>query len=368
MLNRERLARAAKGFEDAALGKVPWQAAVDEFSSALDLRAGQLVAFGHQSLVSLNISCGFTPAPVEEVQEVHHPSVNSRVRIGSAVGELEVIDERSFTTRDDMRRSPAYAAWMERNGVGYSCVTPLLRQGSNLVGLAAFRGSAQSEFGDQERRAFAALAARARAAVTTAISLEADHASSLVLGMDNVASASFVCNGMGQVIAASPAAEQIFASGRFGRLTAGSFLPANVAERGLFNASLAQAINARLRLDMPPPRPMVLKSQDGDRLVIEFVPLMQDLLFALSSSVLLIFRGARDNSAIRAEIARALFALTTAETRVAADLLRGLSPTQIAEDSGISVGTIRSHVHRILSKSHCTSQMQFVAEVNRLSV
>ena len=57
--------------------------------------------------------------------------------------------------------------------------------------------------------------------------------------------------------------------------------------------------------------------------------------------------------------------LTTAETTVAERLLNGRSPQDIAADTGTSVGTVRNHVHRILSKAHCKSQVELLALLRR---
>ena len=56
-----------------------------------------------------------------------------------------------------------------------------------------------------------------------------------------------------------------------------------------------------------------------------------------------------------------LFGLTRAEARVAAGLLDGQSPNQIAAALGVSVHTVRSQVRAILGKSGTSSQLQFVS-------
>jgi DNA-binding CsgD family transcriptional regulator len=54
------------------------------------------------------------------------------------------------------------------------------------------------------------------------------------------------------------------------------------------------------------------------------------------------------------------FGLTPAEAGLAADLLRGLSPGEIAADSGRSVATVRTHLASVLAKTETARQSELV--------
>lgn len=368
MLDETRLAGAARGFEEVAFGQASWETAMEGFSEVLDLRFGQLVAFGRDGQVSLNITSGINPEAVTEMDllNVHNPVVNSRVRVGLVAPELQFLDERNFTTEQDLSVSRDYRGWVERNDVGYSCVTPLLRQGETQVGLAAFRSRSQDEMTGEEKRAFMALAARARSAVNLAISFERGHAKSLSAGLECLSTAAFVCDPSGRIVSISPSAERALADGGFGRISDGMFIPYRPDERDRFGKSLGQALKARIGVDAHPPRPMALTARGGNRVILEFAPLPRDSGFIFTAAVMVIIRGSSAASQ-SADIARELFELTAAESRVASFLLAGLSPAKIALKTGISVGTVRNHVHRILSKSGCNSQVEFLALVSKFT-
>ena len=61
------------------------------------------------------------------------------------------------------------------------------------------------------------------------------------------------------------------------------------------------------------------------------------------------------------EMLSALFRLSRAEARLAIGLLKGLSATECAQQSGVGVATIRSQLHSIFSKTGVRRQAQLVA-------
>jgi len=63
---------------------------------------------------------------------------------------------------------------------------------------------------------------------------------------------------------------------------------------------------------------------------------------------------------------RELFGLTPTEAAVAKALAEGLSPDQIAHDHGIGLGTVRSHLKKILQKTNTNKQSQLVSTLLRV--
>jgi DNA-binding CsgD family transcriptional regulator len=64
---------------------------------------------------------------------------------------------------------------------------------------------------------------------------------------------------------------------------------------------------------------------------------------------------------------RELFGLTRAEAAVAASLGDGKSPERIAADLGIGIGTVRTHLKRVLAKTSTHRQAQLVALLARVA-
>lgn len=363
MSNEQRLAAAADRFRDAATGTASWEEALNGFADATGTRTGQLIALGRDSLVPLNIMTRMPDESVREFLELGggSPDINSRVRLGAAAPEMKFLDQDDFDVAGDRLRSPEFGEWIDRYDIGYTCITTLVKQPDMLIGFAALRSKAQGWMRDEEKRAFMTLAGHARASVNLAMAVEGQQAKSVAAAVECMSMATLVFDGASRLIAMSPKGESAVSSGRLGRLVDGALALHKTLERDRFNRGLRQAILARLGPAVAPPRPTSITTVEGERLIAEFVPLPQDSGFTFTAAVMVVLRGLRGESALQTgQIARELFGLTDAEEQVASFLLRGRSPSEIAAATGRTVGTVRNHVHRILSKSDCTSQVEFL--------
>jgi DNA-binding CsgD family transcriptional regulator len=61
------------------------------------------------------------------------------------------------------------------------------------------------------------------------------------------------------------------------------------------------------------------------------------------------------------ELVQSLFDLTPAEARVARSIACGRTAEDIAEDGGVSLNTVRTHVRGVLEKTGCNRQAEVVA-------
>jgi DNA-binding CsgD family transcriptional regulator len=286
--------------------------------------------------------------------------VNSRVRVGSAAPELSILDERHFTTAADVRRNPEYGEVVRRVEIGHLCLSPLLRTDDLLIGAGVIRTQAQGELPEEARRAFAAIAPHIRAAVRTQMAVEEQGLRLLTGALDAMSVAAFVCDVHGRVRMMTPKAETLVADGSFLRVRQGVLLPANDRETLVLHGMIAASAGST-----PPPPVVVHGLSDGRPLLIEASVIPEPHAPRLSGSVLLVARVAAPDEDRVAEAARALFGLTVAEARIAALMVAGRSPQAIAEAQGVSVGTVRTHIHRIYEKAAVSSQMELVAAIPR---
>jgi DNA-binding CsgD family transcriptional regulator len=61
------------------------------------------------------------------------------------------------------------------------------------------------------------------------------------------------------------------------------------------------------------------------------------------------------------ELVQSLFDLTPTEARVARSIASGRTAEDIAEDGGVSLNTVRTHVRGVLEKTGCNRQADLVA-------
>jgi DNA-binding CsgD family transcriptional regulator len=363
----EGLKRTATLLRGAAVGQGGWEEALNAFADTVGSRTGQLIAFGRDSLVPLNIMTRVADECAAEfvASGGSDPHNNSRIRLGSAAAELQVLDDADFTVEQDRARAPAFGEWMDRYDIGYSRITPLVKENGALVGIAALSARGQGAMSPEACRAFDLLVRHARAAVILRNTFEDKAVDLLTATLNEQRAAVAICDIGGKVCRLTGRAERILASGQFARLIEGSVVPRRREEREQFERRLAQALRSRVEAGVAPPRPIALSDAEGNRTLVEFLPLPPENTFAFAASVMIVFPEQADPARRRAELARELFTLTEAEEAVARMLLQGRSAAEIAAASGRTVGTIRNHLHRILDKSGCSSQVEFVAVMSR---
>ena len=369
MPREDNLAKAAEGLRNAAIGQESWQSAIGGLADALDSRTGQLIAIGRDALVPLNIMTNMPPEAASEFDAFDggSPLVNSRVRAGLASPEMQFLDEADFDRADDIMRTPEFGEWIDRYEIGYTAITTLLREKDALVGLAVFRSSSQQAMDQEEKRGFMTLAAHLRAAVVLNQTMEKRTVPLFAAGFESLKIAALVCDLQGNVTLATSSAEQIIGLGTFARLTNGKFIPWRARDRDRFDAAIARALTSRVNVAVRPPAPIALTAADGSKLVVEIVPLSDEAGFTFAAAALVILSLPNQGVGRLAQIAREVYDLTPAETEIVALLLGGSSPQDIAWQRRSTVGTVRNHVHRILSKAGCASQVELLAAVNRFA-
>ncbi|WP_160677547.1 helix-turn-helix transcriptional regulator [Qipengyuania oceanensis] len=330
----------------------------------LGMRSGQLVAFGRDSLVPLNMMTRVGEDAAAEFVAIDggNPAVNSKVHVGLQRPELMTLDEADFDTAGDRRRSPEFAGWMDRHDIGYCCVSTLIRTDATLVGLAAIQSANGPGLNDEGKRAFEHIAGAARSAVLLREAIEGQGLKLLTPALDSVGLAVAICDITGRIRAMTPSAENLVASQSFGRMVDGRFAPHDRIARTAFENGLSRTIQSWA---IPFPAGLercVLKSPDLNSVAVEFLRMPAEHAFSFSAAAMVVFKLPDKNRARRkAELATVLLGLTKTEREVAEKLLCGWSPGKISTAMGTSVGTVRNHVHRILQKADCRSQVELLA-------
>jgi DNA-binding CsgD family transcriptional regulator/GAF domain-containing protein len=370
-VNEARLGAVAEQFQLAGLGSLSWEEAIEGVADLTGSMTGELIGLGAAAAVPFNLISGHGPEVAAEFVAVGggDPNVNSRVRIGTRIGVLDVRDESDFTTAHDIRAHGEYGEWIRRYDFAHVCLTPLVKEDSLLIGLAAVRTSRQGNITRDQKKAFAHVAAHARSAVRTQLMLQ-QQSLSLVAGvLDALGACAFLCDASGRMVALSETADRMLSEGTRLRLVQGRL--AAVADAG--QGALALAIGEAALAGAAPetisfrPRPVVLLDGDGmDPFLVEVAPVPRSHPFGLGVAVLVIVRRAVDDDERIAEAAQALFGLTPAEARVSAGLALGRSVNGIADDQQVAVSTVRTHVKRIFDKAGVKSQVELASRLARL--
>jgi hypothetical protein len=270
-ITQKSIEGAAERFQAAGLGQASWDAALDGLAAVTGSTGAQLICLGYEATVPFNVMTGVPPETGLDFVAVGggDPAINSRVRIGARAAELEVLDETAFTTAADMRLNPRYAEWIRTWDMHHTCLTNLVREPDRHAGLALLRSERQGNVDDEQKRAFAALARHARAAVRTQMALESQGAQLLAGAMEAVRATAFFCDEFGRVRGMTASAEALLAAGDVLRLRRGVLTTTCEADRRGLETALAVAVAGGA-----PAVATVAGRQDGDdRVFIEATPL-----------------------------------------------------------------------------------------------
>ena len=358
-----RVFEVADLFQDAALGAGDWNQALAGLAYVAGGFCGELIGLGEAAAVPFNWMSGLPAEAATEFMAAGggDPRINSRVRAGLRAAELEILDESAFTTEEDARRHPAYGDWLERYDIGDVCLTPLLRRDDMLIGLAFARSGRQGPVASREKRIFAALAPYARSAVRVQMAMEAEGRGLLSNLLDALSVHAVLCDADGRVKAMSPPAEALVANGGHLRVKGGRLQAARPADAIALQSALADAAGAGQALATPA-RPIVLRDATGGApLLLEVTHVPGRRVQQFGAAVLVVARPCGQSTTPIGERAQALLGLTHAETAVAAQMAAGAGPQAIAERTGVSTGTVRTHIRNLFAKAGVRSQVELLA-------
>lgn len=264
--------------------------------------------------------------------------------------------EHDFWTEDDLAGDPIYRDFFRPRGLGWSAGTGLrMPTGDNIV------ISVEREFGRgpverqhvEQLNAFRPHLARS-AFVSARLGLQ--RAQGATEALTALRLPALLIDETGAVIEANPLSESLPDLVKWG---ANNRL---VLSDKRANEMLAASL-AALRTGGPAPRSFPVRdAEDQPALVAHVVPIRRSAhdIFASSYAIVLLTPlGA--TRAPSAQLMRSLFDLTPSEARVTTGLAAGQSLEQIAAAASVAIGTVRTNLRSVLSKTGCHRQGELVA-------
>lgn len=365
----DRLNDALDAIDAAGLGAATWTTALSQVRDLTGARVAQLSSLGKTAAAPYGWT---TVADPEERHEfvaarVYDARVNSRRRAIPDVHVLEIRDEASFDTENDMLRHPAYGEFLRRWDYPYACLTPVVRGLDATITLSVTRGGIEGGLNAEGKRLFLALAARIRHAVKTHEILQRRTLEQVVKTFDQTSQALFACNRDGRVLTATLQGEALLAAGDRLILTGGCLSArARRAASGLLEAIARGCDDQGALLTSP----MIFHDAEGERpLMVEIIAVPGMTYGFWGEAVVLVSAREVDATRVAERLARlgaATMGFTPAEEAVARDLLAGRSPTETAKRIGIAVGTVRVHVRNLYAKTGVHNQLAFAALMGAL--
>jgi DNA-binding CsgD family transcriptional regulator len=132
---------------------------------------------------------------------------------------------------------------------------------------------------------------------------------------------------------------------------------------GVCQTRLSQSIAAATSPDAPTAKSFMLQNAKRRRWVANAAPFL--MRSGARFALLMVHELGGSNSRVVPRL-QELFDLSGAEAAVAGKLADGQSPSEIASDRGVSLGTVRAQLKTIASKLDCHRQAEIVSLVKSL--
>lgn len=369
MFRESRLSALVAHLYDAAMDPALWPGTASQIAQALGSTSTVLKLHGDGGQVSL-LECT-SNLVVSERDQAWADDWHRRdlwVERSVAYGMSRIITDEELVTPEEQARSGFYQEWLSHLGI-HHMLGAVFPTAPGVVGvLGIHRPRDAGTYSDLERRQAALVLPHLQRALRLGQRFAAlSHQHSVALqALDRLDSGVLVVDADGHILQVSPLADTLLRQNPKQLAVIGGRLSFHhPALQGKLTALICAALEtARGGLGTPGSALLIPRPQQLP-LTLEVVPLRPaSVAFGEQRPAVLIF--VRDPEApLEVARLRELFGLTRTEAAVAGALGRGQSLEVIAMQMGIGLGTVRTHLKRILSKTGTHRQAQAVVLLAR---
>lgn len=323
-------------------------------------------------LGSVNIQVDCDPA----VMRAYTEYLSSRnVWLRGGVQHLTVGRVRTshmMCSKSVLLRSQWWADFCRPLGITQGLGATILEHGDLTYNISVCADDSRSPFGGEDLRFMIALMPHLQRALRVSMHLGETqvHDAGLAVALDRLPTAVFLVAANARVLYLNRAAEALVASGGGLSIDKTGLAAITPAVTATLRTLVSGAARTSARLGQHPGGTLTVRRPDGLRpLELLVSPIhLEHLHPMLDSPVALVYVSDPEANAraIRAELQRR-FGLTTAESRVAEFIGRGLTVRQIADTSHLSPHTVRTQLKATLAKTVCSRQVELIRLMSSLA-
>jgi DNA-binding CsgD family transcriptional regulator len=181
--------------------------------------------------------------------------------------------------------------------------------------------------------------------------------------LDAMSCAGFLLDGSGRVLKANRGGARLLER-EFGLRQGRLMAPDRCADRALQDTIRTAPGSATIARSAA----AVLRREEGLPLMVRALPIINVIGVENAAKALVIVVDPEDCPQISRNAYRELFGLTDAEIHIAAGLMCGFSPEEIANHQKKGIGTVRQQLKSIYAKTQTKRQSELVALLARLSM
>lgn len=361
-----RLSALIAHLYDAAMDTALWSGTASRIAHALSSTSAVVKLHAEDDRVSL-LEC--TPnliAPERDQawsEEWHRRDL--WVERSLAFGMSRIITDEDLVTPEEQARSGFYQEWLQYLGIHHlvGAVFPTAQGAVGVFGIHRPRGA--GAYTDQDRRRAALVLPHLQRALRLGqhlSTLTQQHAVALQ-ALDRFDTGVLLVDGNCRVLQSSAMADALLRSNPEFTVVGGRFSLSLATLRDTLLSLVRAAMSTARNGTGKPGSVLLVPRHQRMPLTLEVAPLRPAALGAERPAVLVFIRDPEAPIAIAR--LRELFGFTRTEAAVASALARGQSLEEIGTAMHIGLGTVRTHLKRVLSKTGTHRQGQAVALLAR---
>lgn len=349
-----------------------WKVFLDEFRTAIHVHVANFNI--HYPVHSSFSICVFSGISDEDIREYHSawPGQDPWSGDGTSVYAMtpgHVYRGEELVSEEVLESLPVYQQFLKHKGLHHGCGAVIASTDEYRASLTVSRPKERGRITDAEIQILEALVPHlARAVALHARMAETESEKALLNAhFDDAACGLLLVNRGGLVLLANSKAREVLEGANGIRLEKGHFWLTDVNLRREMQAAL-QRISADPDLILEPHRIVVPRDGGLSSLLVTISPgpcAAGRPSGPLGHPVLIQIIDPAAPPTVDVPLLRSLFSLTKAEARLAENLARGLTLQECADEAGVSLNTIRTHLARALDKTGTNKQAQLVALISR---
>jgi DNA-binding CsgD family transcriptional regulator len=342
---------------DAALEPALWNDVVVSINDFIGSRACGLISKDTMSQFGLtHYYCGVDPHYIQLYADTH-----SRFDPLTALPSPgQVVSIPDLLRYDEYRRGPVYQEWLRPQGCVDVANVVLEKSSSNCAVLLTVLPGAQM-LDDEMRGRIALIAPHVRRAllINKAIDLRQTEAATFADALDGLSAAIFLVDAGCRIVHANVAGDEMLRADDFLRSVGGQLAAGSAQVNRTLRETVADGGGAPGGKGAALP----LTAQDGERYVMHVLPLTAAARAATgiaykAVAALFVRKVTLDNPV--GELVARHFELTPTELRVLRSIVEIGGVPETAAALGVAESTVKTHLHRVFSKTGASRQADLV--------
>jgi DNA-binding CsgD family transcriptional regulator len=347
-------------YEAAAIPEV-WPQAIARLSSMAGCFGGLL--FTHSQHGTNWVSCDATRSIVQKFIDDGWMQRNARMEgLLGHCGTGFVSDHDVFSD-EELELMPVYREFLIPNGFGWAAATHVRSASGDNIILSLERKFDSGPVSRREIEVLDGIRPHLARAAVLASKLQMQRAEASLDAFEKAGSPAALVGAGGAVSAANPSFEALL--GQVIIRARDRVALDDDRANPLLQKALSELAQDRLgdTRSIPVPR-----KGDSPAFIIHVLPIRRQALDVFSrAQAMLVVTTSNRSLRIEASLLCELYDLTRAEAAVANGILEGLTADELSASRGVSRETVRSQVKKVLGKTGCRSQADFIRRLAPLS-